>query len=282
MENSALPLTQLTVSIVLFNSPLTLLQGTLRSLRIAALQAVKEGLLSGVSVDLVDNSSNSPYRDAVLLLMAEFQTEDSCRMNYQTLENNIGFGGGNNTVMHSLDSHFHLILNPDVELAEDTLSTALSRLENDPEVVLLSPYVASGGGSQEFLCKRYPSVIVLLVRAFVPEFVGGFFQRQLDDYEMRDLCTSDAETDVVLASGAFMLVRTKAMLAVGGFDERYFLYFEDFDFSLRLAHFGRLIFYPTTKIVHHGGYTASKGWRHMRMFVTSGIRFFNTHGWRWI
>jgi GT2 family glycosyltransferase len=282
MENSALPINQLTVSIVLFNSPVTLLQGTLRSLRIAALQAVEEGLVGGVSVDLVDNSNNSPYRDAVLQLLAEFQTEDSYRMSYQMLENNVGFGGGNNIAIHSLDSHFHLILNPDVELAEDTLSTALSRLESDPGIVLLSPYVSSSSGSQEFLCKRYPSVMVLLLRAFAPEFVGRFFKRQLDDYEMRDLCTSSTETDVVLASGAFMLVRTKAMLAVGGFDERYFLYFEDFDFALRLAHFGRLVFYPTTKIVHHGGYAASKGWRHMRMFVTSGIRFFNTHGWRWI
>lgn len=277
-----MPPTQLTVSIVLFNSSVTLLNGTLRSLRIAALQAVKDGLISGVSVDLVDNSSSEPYRDAVLHMLGQFQNEESCHLNYQSLESNVGFGGGNNSVIHSLNSHFHLILNPDVELAEDTISTALSRLEDDPGIVLLSPYVSSGSGSQEFLCKRYPSVMVLLVRAFAPEFVGRFFQRQLEDYEMRDRCTNDTETDVVLASGAFMLVRTKAMLAVGGFDERYFLYFEDFDFSLRLAHFGRLVFYPATKIVHHGGYAASKGWRHMGMFITSGIRFFNTHGWRWI
>ena len=277
-----MPPTQLTVSIVLFNSPVKLLDGTLKSLQIATLRAVKEGLVSGVAVDLVDNTNDKPYRESVIEMLAQVHGEDSCRVRYQALENNVGFGGGNNAVIPSLNSDFHLILNPDVELAEDAISTALSRLEDDPETVLLSPYVSSGRGSQEFLCKRYPSVMVLLVRAFAPDIVGRFFRRQLEDYEMRDLCTNDTETDVVLASGAFMLVRTKALLAVGGFDESYFLYFEDFDFSLRLAHFGRLVFYPTTKIVHHGGYAASKGWRHMSMFIKSGIRFFNTHGWRWI
>ncbi|MEH6569212.1 MAG: glycosyltransferase [Halioglobus sp.] len=282
MENSAIPPAQLTVSIVLFNSCVKLLKNTLNSLQIAALRAVEDGLVSGVSVDLVDNSSDMAYRDSVLQILAAFQDEQGYQVRYRALENNLGFGGGNNTVNHSLNSDFHLILNPDVELADDAISTALSRLEDDPGIVLLSPHVSSGSGSQEFLCKRYPSVLVLLVRAFAPDIVGRFFRRQLEDYEMRDLCTNDTETDVVLASGAFMLVRTKALLAVGGFDESYFLYFEDFDLSLRLAHFGRLVFYPATKIVHHGGYAASKGWRHMSLFIKSGFRFFNTHSWRWI
>ena len=252
------------------------------SLHSAALRAIAEDLASGVAVDIVDNSADAAYRDRVLHLLAAFQNEDGYRVRYQALENNVGFGGGNNAVNHSLSSDYHLILNPDVELADDAISTALARLEDDPGIVLLSPHVSSGHGAQEFLCKRYPSVLVLLARAFAPDFMGRFFRRQLEEYEMRDLCTGNTESDVVLASGAFMLVRTKALLAAGGFDEGYFLYFEDFDLSLRLAHFGRLVFYPATKIVHHGGYAASKGWRHMRLFIKSGIRFFNTHGWRWI
>ena len=79
-----------------------------------------------------------------------------------------------------------------------------------------------------------------------------------------------------------MLLRGAAMRAVGGFDEDYFLYFEDYDLSLRLAREGRLLFDPAVRIVHHGGYAAQKGLHHIRLFVRSGVRFFRRHGWRWI
>ena len=60
------------------------------------------------------------------------------------------------------------------------------------------------------------------------------------------------------------------------------MYFEDFDLSLRLHSVGRLIFLPQMHIVHHGGYSARKGWRHITMFTHSGWKFFQRHGWCWI
>ena len=101
-------------------------------------------------------------------------------------------------------------------------------------------------------------------------------------YEMRDVCSGEAPVDVAIASGCFMLVRTAALRAVGGFNEDFFLYFEDFDLSLRLAEKGRLVFEPRMHIVHHGGYAANKGRAHVKYFIRSGIRFFNRHGWRLI
>jgi hypothetical protein len=79
-----------------------------------------------------------------------------------------------------------------------------------------------------------------------------------------------------------MLLRTAAVQAVGGFDDAFFLYFEDFDLSLRLGRQGRLVFDPAMAIVHHGGYAASKGRHHLKYFIQSGLRFFNRHGWRWV
>ena len=90
------------------------------------------------------------------------------------------------------------------------------------------------------------------------------------------------QAEIMLASGCFMLVRTRALLAAGGFDDAYFLYFEDFDLSLRLGGQGRLIFNPAMRIVHHGGYAARKGMQHVKYFLRSGVMFFNQHGWRWI
>ena len=174
------------------------------------------------------------------------------------------------------------MLNPDAELAEDALRAGLSSLQEDPGIVLLSPRVQGADGAQEFLCKRYPSVLVLSLRAFAPHFIRHLFRRRLHRYEMRDLCSGAEEAEIPLASGCFMLVRSAALQSVGGFDERYFLYFEDFDLSIRLGSQGRLVFNPAIQIVHHGGYAASKGFQHVKYFIRSGVTFFRQHGWRWI
>ena len=78
-----------------------------------------------------------------------------------------------------------------------------------------------------------------------------------------------------------MLIRGAALRAVGGFDERYFLYFEDFDLSLRLAGQGAVEYLPAMVVRHYGGGSAAKGWRHRWLFLRSGVRFFSDHGWRW-
>ncbi len=69
---------------------------------------------------------------------------------------------------------------------------------------------------------------------------------------------------------------------LNGFDENYFLYFEDFDLSVRLRKHALITFLPQMKIVHDGGHAAKKGWWHIRQFAISGSRFFSQHGWRWL
>jgi len=82
-------------------------------------------------------------------------------------------------------------------------------------------------------------------------------------------------------SGAFMLVRRDAIDRTGGFDPRFFLYFEDFDWSVRLNKITRTAYVPSVHVVHHGGHAARKGFAHVRWFMKSGRRFYGKHGWRW-
>jgi hypothetical protein len=77
-----------------------------------------------------------------------------------------------------------------------------------------------------------------------------------------------------------MFARTQALKDVGGFDAHFFLYFEDFDLSLRMQKAGRVVFLPTANIVHLGGNSAAKGWRHIKIFAQSAIHFFQKHGWK--
>ncbi|MEP1595074.1 MAG: hypothetical protein ABJK20_10890, partial [Halieaceae bacterium] len=209
------------------------------------------------------------------------QDAGSIDSNYVVAAGNTGYGGGHNLAASDINSDLHLVLNPDVDLSEHALVSGIEELR-DPAVALAAPRVTGENGTSEYLCRRYPSVLVLLLRAFAPGLIQRQFDERLARYEMRDVCSGSERADVELASGCFMLLRTEALKAVNGFDERYFLYFEDYDLSMRLAGQGVLRFQPEMRIVHHGGYAAGKGWRHIWLFVRSGCRFFGQYGWQWI
>ncbi len=282
MKNKPTSTTRLSVSIVLHHNPVELLLSTINSLYKASLLALDEGQLESVSVLLIDNSQSPAYGAQVREALQVVQYDDFFFLHYIEAEDNRGFGAGHNRVLGEISSDYHLVLNPDVELADSALSRGLSSLLDDATLSLVSPRVVGSTGEQEFLCKSYPSVWVLLLRAFAPAVVRRYFKTQLDIYEVRELCEGDQAGEVLLASGCFMLMRSDAFIAAGGFNENYFLYFEDFDLSLRLGERGRLLFCPAMEITHHGGYAASKGFRHIGLFIKSGARFFNDHGWKWI
>lgn len=273
---------RLSVSVVLHQSAPAQLESTLASLAGAVQRARESGLLASTEIVLVDNSCDAAYGRELRQRLSAWARAWDLPMVYRDQVENRGFGAGHNAALSGLESDVHLILNPDVETGESALENGLARLRDEPDLVLLSPRVCAEDGRQEYLCKRYPSVLVLLLRAFAPGFIQNWFRRRLDHYQMTDVCSDYRAVEVPLASGCFMLVPTRALQAVAGFNERYFLYFEDFDLSLRLRGEGRLLFDPAMRIVHHGGYAAQKGCRHVSYFVRSGIRFFNDHGWRWI
>ncbi|MEO8384587.1 MAG: glycosyltransferase family 2 protein, partial [Betaproteobacteria bacterium] len=84
-------------------------------------------------------------------------------------------------------------------------------------------------------------------------------------------------TDVKIASGCFMLVRRTVLDRVQGFDPAFFLYFEDFDLSYRIASFADIARVADVRIVHAGGGAAAKSVRHVWLFVSSALRFIWKH-----
>ncbi|MDT8397347.1 MAG: hypothetical protein RQ899_01890 [Pseudomonadales bacterium] len=205
-------------------------------------------------------------------------------------QGNIGYGRAHNLLIDDSHARYHLILNPDVLLDAEALVRGIRYLEANPAVVAVAPAATDAQQQPHYLCKRYPSVLTLLLRGFAGAWLQKCFHKRLDAYVMKDLldahrahsADADALLDVPLLSGCFMLCRTAALHAVGGFDAKYFLYFEDFALSLTLRRHGELAWLPGMKIQHFGGNSAGKGLRHILYFMHSGIRFFNSHGWKWL
>jgi GT2 family glycosyltransferase len=275
----------LTVSIVTFEPDLALLERCLYALAAAIDAAKGAGLLREANVVLVDNTGQRATAEAVVKLGEMRFKGSGVTMSYLHGHANIGYGSAHNLVMHGGNTHYHLVLNPDVELAPDALKIALAYLEAHPDVGLLAPAVFGADGLREYLCKRYPAVADLALRGLAPAALRRLFRRRLERYEMRDLVDAagagESVSPVPMISGCFMLVRRKAIDLTGGFDPRYFLYFEDFDWSARLNQVTRSAYVPAVRIVHHGGGAARKGLRHVLAFLRSALRFFNKHGWKW-
>ncbi len=273
---------RVSVSMVTFNSEFELLEKTLHGLHRALCYAREQGRDMSMQLLVVDNSTDSGYRERVSELVQGENAERFDEVELWHPGGNIGYGAAHNQALARADSDFHLILNPDVELAQDALYSGLEYMRRRDDVIIVSPRATNASGQVQYLCKRYPSVFVLTLRAFAPEFIKRRFREYLHSYEIRDACGNGTAADVPLVSGCCMYARTKALQQAQGFSDQFFMYFEDFDLSLRLHPFGRLVYLPNMHIVHHGGYSARKGLRHITMFVQSGWKFFRRHGWCWI
>src|SRR5690606_10708832 len=117
---------------------------------------------------------------------------------------NPGFGSGQNRAL-STAGRYHLVLNPDVEIEPDALEKALDFMQNHPACGLLSPAAFFPDGTRQYLCKRYPTVLDLLLRSFAPKSVRRLFAQRLARYEMRELIDDEVVWDPPVVSGCFML-----------------------------------------------------------------------------
>ncbi|MHC1550923.1 glycosyltransferase [Phyllobacterium sp. K27] len=257
---------ELTVAIVIFKPDQETVLKTIRSLQ----QALQFIGLTRVKIFLIDNT---PVVSSYGWLLEAMEGLSFKIINGQ---GNVGFGRANNIVANAVGK-YHLILNPDVEMEREALANAITFMEAHNNCGLLTPQAFNSDGTRQYLCKRYPSVLDILLRGFAPRGVKQLFATRLDRYEMRDQIGDVVFWDPPIVSGCFMFFRGDVFKKLGGFDPRYLLYFEDFDISLRAAKFARIAYVPEVRIIHEGGNASRKGWWHIWQFARSARVFFWAH-----
>lgn len=268
----------LTVSVVVFYPDRQLLARTFASLARARAALARAAPGMSVHMYLVDNGGMPEIGESLAMLS---QAGISCTV--LAGHGNVGYGRGHNLAIEQATSQFHLILNPDIDMDAQVLVAACEFFGAHADVGLLAPRIDDAAGGEQYLCRRYPTLLVLLARGFWPSILRrSVFAKHLAQYEMRDVIDGTSVIwDPPIVSGCFMLFRTNVLKRLGGFDPRYFLYFEDYDLSLRTHEVARVAYVPTLRVVHHGGGAARKGISHIRMFAVSAFNFFNRFGWRW-
>lgn len=266
---------RLSVSVVTYAPDLAVLRDTLQSLSKSLDTARAAGSLAETDVAVIDNGPAAEWTERLEEVAELFNAR------LVSGHGNVGYGRGHNIAMLASTAEFHLALNPDVIVDERAIDEALRFMAASPQVVMLAPQVRGAGGDLQFLCKRYPSILDLALRGFAPAWLKRLFDARLARYEMRDLPLDKPTLGVPILSGSFMFCRREPIVAIGGFADDFFVYFEDFDLSLRASRAGTLAFVPQVQAVHFGGNAARKGWRHILLFVRGAVVFFNRNGWRW-
>jgi GT2 family glycosyltransferase len=271
----------LSASIVTHAPDLALLEQTLDSLRRALHLAHARGMLARAEVNVIDNGPGENWREPLqALLERTFANTPWAAAEVVSGHGNVGYGRGHNLALLRSGADYHLVLNPDVRMEDDAIGEAIAFMRSHPDVSLLAPLVVGPDGKVQYLCKRYPALIDLALRGFAPQWLKSLFRSRLERYEMKCEADGGKPFDAALASGCCMFLRRAAAAACGGFCDDFFMYFEDYDLSLRMAKHGRIVCVPQFRIVHYGGNAAKKGHTHIRMFLRSAVTFYSRYGWK--
>jgi GT2 family glycosyltransferase len=257
-------------SIVLYQTPLTRIEGLLSDLD-----------ASGVAqLYVIDNT---PGREPARARAPHVAAEDArVAARFPTLElhrpgKNLGYGRGHNIAIErsTLAHKYHLISNPDITLGEDTLAVLHDFMESHPEVGLCMPKLLGPDGEMQYCCRRSPVALDYISQLLLP---GSWGRRRKDSLEMR---AYDYEhvMEVPCLSGCFMFFRSEVLQHLGGFDQRFFLYFEDMDLSVRARKLGKNVYYPYTWVVHERQSAHRKSFRLKARFAASACRYFAKWGW---
>jgi GT2 family glycosyltransferase len=168
------------------------------------------------------------------------------------------------------------VLNPDVLFTEDCVSVLASYLDSKPGVVLAMPELLNADGSVQALPRLRPCLRYVLARRRAARgSQSARVQRLVGEYTTPPGPGNEVQT----CSGSFFMIRSAALLQLGGFDERYFLYFEDNDLAARAKQLGTLALVPAAHAVH--GYERAALHNHSALAhqLRSMLRFFNRYGW---
>ena len=250
----------LTASIVLFNTPHV------------QINTVMQSLIDSRCVEklyVIDNSPNDKFRILEKTIPVVRYIHNA----------NLGYGASHNIAIKEAieeGSDYHVVLNPDVYFSEEVLPTLIHYMDDHPDTVYLLPKVLYPNGEIQYLCKLLPAPFDLIFRRF---FSGKLAEKRNYKYTLRQSGYNKIINPPCL-SGCFMFLRVATLRKYQlFFDERFFMYCEDFDLMRRLHRVGKTVFFPDVSIIHDHGKESYKNKKMLMAHIKSAIKYFNKWGW---
>lgn len=256
-------------AIVLFHNQRSALEAA------ACVKALKNQTIAGdVEVIVVSNNADE---SAVRSFEENIRGE---KVTFLHAGGNLGYGRGNNLGAKSATGKYLLIINPDNRLEQSALATMVQYLGEHPDVGVVGPKLVFPDGSIRDSYRTFPHPLDVIIKR-TP--LKRFFPERMKTYLQQDQ-NPDTIRDVDWMCGACVLFPRKLYEELKGFDERFFLFFEDCDLCRRIWEKGFKVVYLPKAIAYDkeqrlsaGGILSFFTKKTVRAHVASAIKYF----WKW-
>ncbi len=196
---------------------------------------------------------------------------------------NSGFAAAANKALAESDARYVTLLNPDTIVLKGFFKTVLSFMENHGDVGITGPAILNPDGSVQGSARSFPNALSGL-------FGRGSILTKLYPKNrisraniLTDRSNGGSPIEVDWVSGACMVVRREAIDQVGPLDERFFLYWEDADWCMRMHQKGwKVIYFAEPRVVHYvGGSSSTRVFRSILDFHLSAYKLFCKYSNSW-
>ena len=206
--------------------------------------------------------------DAEIIVVDNNSPDDSCEMMRSVFPNitliankyNVGFATANNQAVAIAKGEYVCILNPDTAVTESCFNEVLRYAEQHPKMGALGTYLMDGtGGFLPESKRNLPTHKVALKKMLGKGHQkNGYYASHISE---------KGQGKIAVLVGAFMLLKREIYKSVGGFDEDYFMYGEDIDFSFRIEKAGfNNRYLGTTSTLHYKGESTVRDKTYLKRF----------------
>ncbi len=236
---------------------------------------LKQTMADKMEILIVDNHSDD---DSIGFIRNKIHRDPRIRV--LETRKNAGFGAGYNLGFRHARGKYLLLNNPAKLLKSDAVQKMVDAMEKDPSIGILGPKLTHPDGSIRDSYRSFPGISdVLIKRSPLFHLFKGRMRRYLQWDRDPDMT---GETDWVV--GGCLMMPRDLCLNIGGFDERFFLFFEDTDLCRRIWQAGkRVMYFPEAtgtdrkSRLSEGGLLALFTKKTARIHVWSGFKYF----WKW-
>ena len=221
----------------------------------------------------IDSLNKSNYKNFKIILVDNEYSKKSLidlRNKHKELivfkeKNNLGFAGGNNIgIRYALENDYDyiMLLNNDTEVKENFILPLVERIEKDHSLGAVQPLILNFSNKS----------IIWNAGGKLNKFLG-LTSTRLNNNKLNSSIVFDDYTDWI--SGCCILIKSEILTKVGLLDEKFFNYYEDVDWSLRMKNLGYDLGFVKESIIYHHGSSSSKNKKTKEGVISSKIHYFN-------
>jgi GT2 family glycosyltransferase len=208
------------------------------------------------SIESIKNKANGTVSSIIVVDNGSYDDPERIARRFSDVrflpfKDNLGFSRAINVATRECKSDYLAIFNPDTILLNDFFEDMLEYLRKNREVGVVGPRIFEANGKVQGSARRFPTIWSFAFGRKSP-LTRLFPNNRISKKEFLCFCDDlDKEIEVDWVSGACMVLRREAYEAVGGFDDTFFLYWEDTDLCKRIKDTGRkIVYYPKAEIEH--------------------------------